>query len=133
MAVVLKLMLKFCVQNLNDGDGLFCDIELVRESIAESDTETIQEAAKFLTDKQYKYSHFLKAYQIALTIPVSVASSERSFNKLKIVKNYLGFTMAEERLDALIKAICSSDVLDNLDLDKLANAWSLLETRRIKI
>ena len=123
-------MLKFCVQNLNDGYGLFCDIELVGESIAESDTETIQEVAKFLTDKQYKYSHFLKAYQIALTIPVSV---ERSFNKLKIVKNYLGFTMAEERLDALVKAICSSDVLDNLDLDKLANAWSLLETRRIKI
>ena len=123
-------MLKFCVQNLNDGDGLFCDIELVGESIAESDTETIQEAAKFLTDKQYKYSHFLKAYQIALTIPVSV---ERSFNKLKIVKNYLGFTMAEERLDALMKAVCSSDVLDNLDLDKSANAWSLLKTRRIKI
>ena len=123
-------MLKFCVQNLNDGYGLFCDIELVGESIAESDTETIQEVAKFLTDKQYKYSHFLKAYQIALTIPVSV---ERSFNKLKIVKNYLGFTMAEERLDALMKAICSSDVLDNLDLDKSANAWSLLKTRRIKI
>ena len=123
-------MLKFCVQNLNDGYGLFCDIELVGESIAESDTETIQEVAKFLTDKQYKYSHFLKAYQIALTIPVSV---ERSFNKLKIVKNYLGFTMAEERLDALMKAICSSDVLDNLDLDKSANAWSSLKTRRIKI
>ena len=123
-------MLKFCVQNLNDGYGLFCDIELVGESIAESDTETIQEVAKFLTDKQYKYSHFLKAYQIALTIPVSV---ERSFNKLKIVKNYLGFTMAEERLDALMKAVCSSDVLDNLDLDKSANAWSSLKTRRIKI
>ena len=32
-----------------DSDGLFFDIELVRESISESDAETIQESAKFLT------------------------------------------------------------------------------------
>ena len=64
---------------------------------------------------------------------VSVASSERSFSKLQISKNYLRSTMAEERLDALMIVTCSSDVLDNLDLDKLENAWSLLKTRRIKI
>ena len=63
---------------------------------------------------------------------MSVASSERYFSKLKIFKNYLRSTMAEERLDALMIVTCSSDVLDNLDLDKLANAWSLLKTRRIK-
>ena len=119
--------------DLNESDGLFCDIELVRESIAESDAETIQETAKLLTDKQYKYPNLLKANQIALIMPVSVASSECSFSKLEIVKNYLQFTVAEERLDALMIATCSSDVLDNLDLDKLANAWSLLKTRRIKI
>ena len=62
--------------DLNDSDGPFCDIESVRESIAESHAETIQEAAKFLTDKQYKYPNFLKVYQTALTIPVSVASSQ---------------------------------------------------------
>ena len=67
------------------------------------------------------------------TKPVSVASSERSFSKLQISKNYLRSTMAEERLDALMIVTCSSDVLDNLDLDKLENAWSLLKTRRIKI
>ena len=66
--------------DLNDSNGLFCNIELVRESIAESDTETIQEAAKSLTDKQYKYPNLLKAYQIALTIPVPVTSSGRSFS-----------------------------------------------------
>ena len=36
--------------DLNDSDSLFCDIELVRESRAENDAETIQEASKFLTD-----------------------------------------------------------------------------------
>ena len=35
--------------------------------------------------------------------------------------------MFEESLDALMIVACSSEVLDNLDLDKLANAWSLLK------
>lgn len=47
-----------------------------------------------------------------------MVSSERSFSKVKIVKNYLQSTLAEERLDALIIATCSSDALNNLDLDK---------------
>ena len=95
--------------------------------------ESIQEAAKLSTDKQYKYRNLLKAYKIALTIPVLVASSELSFSKLKIAKNYLRSAMDEEKLDALIIGTCSSDVLDNLDLEKLANPWLLLKTRRIKI
>ena len=113
----------------NDNDG----IEFVWGSITESDAGTIQTVAKFVTDKQYKYPNLMKAYHIALTIPVSEGSGEGCFNKLKIVKNYLWFTMAQERHDVFMKATCSSEVLNNLDLDKLANAWSLLKTRRIKI
>ena len=115
----VKILCSKFPTNLNDRDGLFCDIELVRVSIAESDAETIQEAAKFLTDKQHKYPNLLEAYQIALTIPVLVQSSERSLSKLKIAKNYLRPTMAEERLDALMIATCSSHVLDNLDFANL--------------
>ena len=49
---------------------------------------------------------------------MSVASSERSFSKLKIVKKYLRSTMDEERLDALMIVTCSSEVLDNLEIDE---------------
>ena len=49
---------------------------------------------------------------------MSVASSERSFSKLKIVKKYLRSTMDEERLDALMIVTCSSEVLDNLETDE---------------
>ena len=33
-------------------------------------------------------------YQILLTIPVTVASTERHFSKLKIIKSYLRSTMS---------------------------------------
>ncbi len=41
------------------------------------------------------------AFKIFLTIPVTVASAERSFLKLKLIKNYLKSTMSQERLSAL--------------------------------
>lgn len=41
--------------------------------------------------------------------------------------------MKEERLDYLIVAACSSDILDRLDLCEAADSWSILKARRIKI
>jgi len=39
--------------------------------------------------------------RIFLTLPVSIASCERSFNKLKLIKNYLRSSMGQERLSSL--------------------------------
>jgi hypothetical protein len=41
------------------------------------------------------------AIRIFLTIPVTVASAERSFSKLKLIKNYLRSKMNQERLSGL--------------------------------
>ena len=38
------------------------------------------------------------AYKILLTIHVTVASAERSFSKLKLIKSYLRLTMSQKRL-----------------------------------
>jgi len=36
-----------------------------------------------------------------LTIPISIASAERSFSKLKLIKSYLRSTMSQQRLKEL--------------------------------
>jgi hypothetical protein len=41
------------------------------------------------------------AYRLLLTLPISVASCERSFSKLKLIKTYLRSTMSQERLSSL--------------------------------
>ncbi|KAG2589507.1 hypothetical protein PVAP13_5NG361343 [Panicum virgatum] len=41
------------------------------------------------------------AYRVLLTIPVTVASAERNFSKLKLLKSYLPSTMTQERLNDL--------------------------------
>ena len=40
-------------------------------------------------------------FRILLTIPVAIASAERSFSKLKLIKSYLKSTMSQERLSGL--------------------------------
>ncbi|XP_058185556.1 uncharacterized protein LOC131302772 [Rhododendron vialii] len=55
------------------------------------------------------------AYRILLTIPVTVASAERSFSKLKLIKTYLRTTMAQERLSGLAMISIENEYLDKLD------------------
>lgn len=42
------------------------------------------------------------AFRILLTLSITVASGERSFSKLKLIKTYLRSTMSQERLSGLL-------------------------------
>lgn len=50
------------------------------------------------------------ALSIALTLPISSASPERAFSKLKIIKSRLRSTMGEDRLESLMLMACEKDV-----------------------
>jgi hypothetical protein len=56
------------------------------------------------------FPHMYTALSIAVTLPVSSASPERAFSKLKLIKNRLRSTMNEERLEALMIISCELDV-----------------------
>ncbi len=60
----------------------------------------------------YKASHRLIDY--LLTMSVTVASVERSFNKMKNVKNRLRTTMNDERLYSLLSCTLETLILDDL-------------------
>ena len=75
---------------------------MMGNDIEKSDANNLREAAKSLLGNQRFYPSLAKAYQLALTIPVSVASNERSFSTLRLLKNYLRSTMKENRLDDLM-------------------------------
>jgi len=70
---------------------------------------------------------------LAYTAPVTVTSNERTFSKLKLIKNHLRSTTSDERLNSLMILNTEKDILDNLDILKITERWATLKQRRIKI
>ncbi len=66
-----------------------------------------------------------------LTLPITVASNERSFSKLKLIRNYLRSTMSNDRLFYLIISSVECDLLDAIDIQKLVNDWTKMKDRKI--
>lgn len=71
------------------------------------------------------------AYRILLTIPVTVASAERSFSKLKLLKSYLRSTMTQERLSGLALIAIENDILENVSYEELIEELISRNARRM--
>nr|XP_047145653.1 zinc finger MYM-type protein 1-like [Hydra vulgaris] len=65
------------------------------------------------------YSNTWIVLRILLTIPVTVASGERSFSKLKLIKTYLRNTMLQDRLNSLSMLSIEQDIAENLDFSSI--------------
>ncbi len=77
-----------------------------------------------------------KAYQLCSLISTAgccVASNERSFSALKIIKNYLRTRMNQERLDAEMLLYFEKEISGKLNIKNVAQKWATLKQRRIKL
>ena len=78
-------------QEITDCQMLFAN----RQTLPSTPEELLKVTIQYGKDV---FPNLQTALQILLTMPVSVASCERSFSKLKIIKTYLRSTMAQEIL-----------------------------------
>jgi hypothetical protein len=76
------------------------------------------------------YPNVSIAYRVLLTIPVTVASAERSFSKLKLLRNYLRSTISQERLSGLATCTIEKDILDDIDLDTVIEDFASRNAHR---
>ncbi len=74
-----------------------------------------------------------KFHKFLLTLPVTIATNERSFSKLKLLKNTLRSTLNNDKMEWLILCSIEKDLLQNIDLSTFAEDWSRLKNRRIKV
>ena len=65
------------------------------------------------------YPNIFIAYRILFTVPVTVASAERTFSKLKLLRNYLRSTVSQERLNGLAILCIEKKLLDEIDIDTI--------------
>ncbi|XP_065675644.1 uncharacterized protein LOC136091859 [Hydra vulgaris] len=71
------------------------------------------------------------ALRILLTLPVTVASAERSFSKLKIIKSYFRSQMCQDRLVGLATISIEKEIADHLDIEDLVKDFAELKARKI--
>ncbi|XP_022019552.1 zinc finger MYM-type protein 1-like [Helianthus annuus] len=76
------------------------------------------------------FPNAINAYKVFLTIPVTVASAERSFSKLKLLKSYLRSTMFQERLNGLAMISIENKILEGMDYKDLIESFASKNTRR---
>ena len=68
--------------------------------------------------------------KIYLCMFVTNCKGERSFSKLKLVKNYLRNTMGQERLAALSILSIENELLKTLDFSDIIDAFANEKSRR---
>lgn len=79
------------------------------------------------------FSDVCTALLLYLTIPVTVASAERSFSKLKLIKSYLRSSMGQERLRGLAILSIENVRTRNLDLSTVVNDFAQRKARKMQI
>lgn len=78
------------------------------------------------------YATLSIALRLLLTLPVTVASGERSFSYLRLIKNYMRSTMLEERLNGLALIAIEQRVQRTLDMEALVKEFAEAKERRSK-
>jgi hypothetical protein len=63
-------------------------------------------------------------------MPMTVASAERSFSKLKLLKNYLRSTMSQEMLNGLATLCIEKRLLDEIDIETIIDDFASRNVRR---
>ena len=100
------------------------------EFLDELNAEDVTSVSSSIMEIIYKarvasfFPQLCKLLLLFLTIPVTVASAERSFSKLKIIKSYLRSFMAQERLDGLTLISIENNEITQTIKDEVINHFA---------
>ena len=110
--------------NLLDLDGLdlFLELNILKQIIGLENEKPIDILNYIKRINSFPNTYI--AYRIMLTILVSVASTERSFSKLKLIKSYLRSTMCQQRLNGLTLLSIEKDFLNEINYDNLIDNFA---------
>lgn len=111
-----------------NGSDLFSELHHLREVIPQEAKRAIQ-ILNYLKDMAACYPNAWVAYRVLLTIPVTVASAERTFSKLKLIKSY--FRSTKERLNGLTMLSIEKDLIEKLNYESLISTFAAKNARRV--
>jgi hypothetical protein len=122
--------------NSSDIDGYMLAEEMIafRSIIPDSVTKPIDILAHLVEMKSVdNFPNYCVALRILCTIPVTVASGERSFSKLKLIKTYLRSSMHQERLNNLAMLSIENDIGQSLNYDDVIDSFAAAKSRKVML
>jgi len=78
-----------------------------------------------------RYPNFYRLLQLALTLPVGSATSERSFSVMRRIRNWLRSAMAQDRFSNLSLLHIENDLTANLSEEKIVDIYATRKKRRL--
>lgn len=95
--------------------------------------KTIKELCLYIIENDLSslHSEVVTCCIIFLSLPVTVASAERSFSKLKLIKNYLRNSISQDQLTNISILNIERGRNEELDVEKLIVDFSNQKSRKI--
>ncbi|XP_031329224.1 uncharacterized protein LOC116160217 [Photinus pyralis] len=115
-----------------DRNGLFAELNIFKHTVPDK-IDSALAALNYLYPIRESYPNLTIAYRLLLTIPVTVASAERSFSRLKLIINYLRSTMTEQRLNGLAILSIESEVAQEIDIEELIDNFAAKKARKVNL
>ena len=119
------------VPGISSAELLYSELELLSDEIDSS--PSFSDLIIKLKKIGNGYPNAKRVYQFLLALPITVATNERCFSKLKFIKNKLRSLLKNDKMEWLILCSTERDLLENINLSKFAEEWSCLKNRRVKI
>ena len=118
-----------------DQASLLAEYQVFRRHAEFHTCASISEVLQLLCQKNLltAYPNVACLYRLCLTLPVTTASAERSFSKLKLTKTALRSTMGESRLSALLLLSVERELTDKVDFNSVIDAFASLRQRRVAL
>ena len=113
-----------------DADELYMELRLLKNLLPNNMGPT--EVLRYLKEVDC-FPNAIIAYTVLLTILVTVASAERSFSKLKLLKSYLRSTMSQERLNGLALIAIENDILESVNYEMLIDNFATKNAKRMTL
>ena len=116
-----------------DQVSLLAEYQVFRHHAEFHTCASISKVLQLLCQKNLltAYLNITCLYRLCLTLPVTTASAERFFSKLKLTKTTLRSTMGEVRLSALLLLSIERELTKLTD--SIIDAFASLQQRRIPL
>lgn len=96
---------------------------LLQRAKADPPVSSLLDLARFLQPYSVAFQELYRLLVIALVLPVSTASCERSFSTMKLVKTDLRSTMCDDRLSNISVLSVESVRAESIDLDEFVDTF----------